>query len=655
MVDGLMAVNYAIKRRFAMDPALILFAIEAGVKLGQKFYEVMVDANAERPLYLPFGDLFGSIQFNEANYFFRHDANGKKMFKKGGIFAGLQTDKEITDAYHYVLAVMQQCGSTSVTDNVYKVIDYRYNINQKINEILPDEDQMSKQDFKDLPFEQLKKGKGHAPPALRLIGVLVDIGIEFFQLNPQALIKNSVAQKVVTAFVAAITSEPTKIDFDKEARGDNELIGKLQEIAGGVMLAGLQALGKNTNLLFRDERVQALFGGMTKAIVADFKALEAELTEGAKDRRKQFYADITSSLLRGAMAGFADNPTLFFKKNGDVPQVIQDMVTQVCNGLKGQEHLFTPDSLEVILKSSLVAVSADARLITPKNHLLEDLITGTIKAIVEDESGKKIFQNPEGVVAAILKNGLTALGDNIQTLIIPDDPNRLFLVESIKGLTAGLASPLNSGKLQDLLSTQQLISLSQIVFNEVAQNPERLLGKSTATDPKMTALAQIVVSVSKALGDDPKKLITGGGSLTLLQTAIWTAGQNVDKLLDLSDQKPETNLLYKVLQALVNGFSEAQGIQAFKTGEMFVDTACRVIVTASNNLGFVEGIPKDVIPKAITDLITLTAGPDIWSRLNSGNFPKVFDGLLRQVMFGKLNLDNADAVKAAVVKILEAP
>jgi hypothetical protein len=33
-------VNYTYHKEISMDPELILFAIEAGVKLGQKFHEV---------------------------------------------------------------------------------------------------------------------------------------------------------------------------------------------------------------------------------------------------------------------------------------------------------------------------------------------------------------------------------------------------------------------------------------------------------------------------------------------------------------------------------------------------------------------------------------------------------------------------------------
>ena len=41
-----------------MNAALAMFAIEAGVKLGRKIHDVLIDANIQRPLVLPVGDLF---------------------------------------------------------------------------------------------------------------------------------------------------------------------------------------------------------------------------------------------------------------------------------------------------------------------------------------------------------------------------------------------------------------------------------------------------------------------------------------------------------------------------------------------------------------------------------------------------------------------
>jgi hypothetical protein len=608
-----------------MDANLILLAIEAGVKLGQRFYEVLVDANRERPLFLPLGDLFGSISEANAVDFFNKEEN-HKLIEPGGPYAGLDR-KGKAQAYRSLLAVNQQLGNpASIADEAVELI-------------------------RDLhKFEQFKKGYGPAAPVLRLIGVLVDIGIGYFQANPQALGQGSPARKVVEAFITGIKP----IDFENDAEG------KLQTIAGEVMLAGLYAFGENTNLVIKDKRIQVLFGGMAGAIFADF---QDAASVGTAIRREEFFQRVTSSLLRGAMAGFADNPTYFIKGDDDAEKIIRVTLTQVFKGLaaEDQEDLFTNDSLEVILKSSLVAVSESASIITGE-FILQKLIIGTIKAIVVDDSGKEIFENPEGTVAAILKNGLDTLGENIGTLIDPDRPERLFLVETIRALTAGLGTTLSSGKVKDLLSTQQLISLSRIVFNEVAQHPERLLGKgSTGPDPEMTAVAQIVGSVSKALGENPQELITGDGLLTLVQIAILTAGQNIDKLLDLDLDKllanthdPATNLLYKILQALTKGFREAQDPRALFTREMFVDTACRLIATASNNLELLLGGQADEIRRLTIQLMTLTADPKLQNRLNSGNFPVVFQGLLRLVLLGKLNLDDADGVTAAVIKILES-
>ena len=45
-----------------MDPALIIFAIEAGVRLGRELNEVLVDETHERALVLPLGDFQANVR-----------------------------------------------------------------------------------------------------------------------------------------------------------------------------------------------------------------------------------------------------------------------------------------------------------------------------------------------------------------------------------------------------------------------------------------------------------------------------------------------------------------------------------------------------------------------------------------------------------------
>ena len=58
-----------------MDPTLVLFAIQAGIQLGRKVYDIYVEKNFNRPLLLPFGDLAPQPLETQALLFFAQDQN----------------------------------------------------------------------------------------------------------------------------------------------------------------------------------------------------------------------------------------------------------------------------------------------------------------------------------------------------------------------------------------------------------------------------------------------------------------------------------------------------------------------------------------------------------------------------------------------------
>ena len=72
-----------------MDPNLVLFAIEAGVRLGDKLNQSLVSSTSERPLLLPVGELFGDIRENEAIEFFDREEN-QRLIEAGGPYAGFK-------------------------------------------------------------------------------------------------------------------------------------------------------------------------------------------------------------------------------------------------------------------------------------------------------------------------------------------------------------------------------------------------------------------------------------------------------------------------------------------------------------------------------------------------------------------------------------
>ena len=56
-----------------MNTSIMIFAIQAGVRLGRKLNDVLVDETRERALILPLGNLYGNVVENDV-FFIRHDS-----------------------------------------------------------------------------------------------------------------------------------------------------------------------------------------------------------------------------------------------------------------------------------------------------------------------------------------------------------------------------------------------------------------------------------------------------------------------------------------------------------------------------------------------------------------------------------------------------
>jgi len=594
-----------------IEASLVLFAIQAGVKLGQQTYQIIVDKDFDRALTMPNIKYIDNTAENEAQEFFEKKEN-RDWIKPGGQFRELYQNGEYLKAYQALKGIDRE-------------------LDGKADKVLPGIQR----------FEQIKKDPHTPKTTVRLLNTVVDIGIDFFKTNMDALCLSSNAQKVITAFVPAAEKINDELNLD-EKEFDKR---KIPDIAGKVLTAGLQVLGDNRALLSRDQGVQNLLGGVALALAEDFKDVEF------KSDRLEFYDRVTSSLLRGAMAGFSENPTLFIKGKSGEADFIRDTLTQVFQGLQTQEDLFTTESLEVIYKHALLAVSESAPHITD-NQIIQSFLKRTVDELIIKEGTKEIFS--EGTVAEIMKIGLETLGNNISTLIDPDNPERKLLDETVAALAFSLSSALAGDKLGALFTSKQMIALSQIVFQEVAKNPEVLLGFKEM-NLETTGLAQIIGSVAQSLEKNPRKLITGEGALELVRTAIKTAAQNAGTLLRLDTADPTENLLYQLLNATVHPLAEkitTENLPGLINRQTIAETATRVLVTTVNNLEpFIQGEPTQ-ISDLIKAILRLATEEKISARLNAGNFALVFDKLLRKLLLGELVLTDENSIRTALIAAL---
>lgn len=589
-----------------IDPETILFAIQAGVRLGKKINEVLVDATRERPLVLPLGDLFGDVVLNKALAYFR---NHPELEAPGGPYEGFSNEEKLK-AYKTILALEERVRDTNgLAGDVPEILGHLHR------------------------FEQLKKGFGGRPALQRILGTVVEIGIDYFAANPQLLGGDSNAKKVLRSFIVNLDD----VDFAESTPGD--LVKEL-------LLASLKTLDSHGSLLDDNKRAQALLGGIVKSLIEDFDSLASA---AGKVRRGEMIKRIGSSIVRGGASAFTENLDLFLPKDDRTKELVRATLSQVVAGIDGQEDLFTNESLELVFKSALQTAAEHADALT-NNAFLQDLIRRTVGALTA-APGQKLFG--EETIAAVLGSGLEALRDHPEILGDTNDPETRVLAATVSALAGGLTSTLaGGGTVKDLLSNKQLIALARLAFFEVGKNTELLLGDKLDQNQK-SLLAQTIGSLAQALGEHPENLVTGDGFVRLVKLAIENVVLNADKLINVKTANVRTNVLFRIVQETVSALQAHPDPRGLIHRDFFLTVLERVLPVVSANLdGFLAPGAQPVAETIRTALDLGSAA--LQNRVNGGNLPDLIVGLLRQVLRRELGLNQAAAVEVAADVILRA-
>jgi hypothetical protein len=588
-----------------MNAELIMFGIDAGVRLGQKLNDVLVDETFEKPLLLPVGELFGSVTEDDAIDFFD---DHPELTAVGEPYHGLvRADK--LKAYLTLKQIdIQVVGSGSVSPEVIQIVS-----------------RLQK-------FRQYEESFGAKPAVQRVIGTIVEIGIDYFVAHPEAIGMKSSERKILQAFVTSLGD----VDFAE---------GTLDEIVGDMLVAALETLQANTSLLADDVRTQALVGGITNALLAD---IQAAGSIGAMKRREDFVRRIGSSILRGGAEAFSQNIDLFLPQDSDSKKLVSSTLTHLLDGIKGKEDLFTNESLEVLFDGALKAVAENAGLFS-NNEVLQELIRGTLTSLT-DATGKKVFSAE--TVSAVLAEALTVAAENIETLIDPANPQKQLLANATRAVAQSLSGTLaGGGTAKDLLSRRQLISLMGIVFEEVANHPEQLLGDAEPGDRK-AALAQIIGSMARALGDEPERFVTGEGFVELVEVALQTAAGNADKLLNLNTVSTQHNVLFQVIEQTVAAIVETGDTRNLINRDVFLDIAEDILPIVSANIAGLVNSPE-AVKDAVSTALALAQG-SLEGRINGENLPALTAELLTEVLWEELDLSESSAVIRTATEALKA-
>jgi hypothetical protein len=588
-----------------MNSELIMFGIEAGVKLGTKLNDVLVDATVEKPMLLPVGELFGSVTEDDAIEFFD---DHPELTTAGQPYHRLSRADKLK-AYKTLKQIDDRVvGSGSVSSEAIQIVS---NL-QKL--------------------QQYKQGFGSKPALQRVVGTLVEIGIDYFVSHPEAIGVKSGERKILQAFVESLDEA-------------NFAEGTRSEIVSDVLVSALATLQANTSLIADDARLQALLGGVTNSLLVD---IHAAGSIGAMKRREDFVRRIGSSILKGGAQAFSQNIDLFLPEDSEAKPLVSSTLTQLLEGIHGKENLFTNESLELLFHSALRAVAENPTVFSD-DAVLQELISRTVKAMT-DTTGKKVFSSE--TVSAVLGEALSVAAENIETLIDPANPQKQLLANATTAVAQSLSGALaGGGTVKDLLSRQQRVSLMGVVFKEVAKHPEQLLGDAEVGDRK-AALAQIIGSVARALGDDPRRFVNGEGFVMLVETVMQTAAKNADKLLNLDTTNTRDNVLFAVIQQTVDAILDKGDPRQLLNREVFLNLAEQILPVVSANLAGLDEAPQ-AVRDAVGVALVLAQG-ELQGRINGESLPVLIVELLTEVLWKELDLTEPSAVLRSATEALKA-
>jgi len=588
-----------------MNSELIMFGIDAGIRLGQKLNDVLVDSTIEGPLLLPVGELFGSVKKSRAILFFdKHP----ELTAPGKPYHGLDADNKLKAYLTLKHIDMQVVGSGDISPTAIEIVS---NLQR---------------------LRQYEDGFGARPAVQRVIGTIVEIGIDYFVSHPEAIGAKSSERKILQAFVESLDD----VNFAEGTR---------DEIIGDVLVSALETLQANTSLVADSDRTQALIGGVTEALLED---IQAAGSIAAIVRRENFVRRIGSSVLRGGAQAFSENIDLFLPNDTNTKKLVSSTLNQVLAGMEGKEDLFTNESIELVFDGALKAVAENASIFS-NNQAVQELISGTL-VVLTDATGKKVFSRE--TASAVLVKALDVTAQNIETLIDPANPGKQLLANATKAVAQSLSGTLaGGGTVKDLLSRQQVISLMGVVFEEVAKHPEQLLGDSELGDRK-AALAQVIGSIARALGKDPELLVNGEGFVTLVEIGLQTAAMNADKLLNLDTMNTRDNVLFKVIQQTVDAITQTGDPRKLLSRDVFLDIVEQILPVVSANLDGLIDAP-DAVQDAVSKVLELAKG-SLEGRINGENLPELATELLNEVLWDELDLNESSAVTRSATRILKA-
>ncbi|MAE66828.1 MAG: hypothetical protein CMJ18_21425 [Phycisphaeraceae bacterium] len=500
---------------------LAMYAIRAGVRLGQAARRAFVEQTKLRAIRLPVPRAGFELSVLQARTFFSDegaeyipdddelsDLHDKAVDRALGASGDVPHDRYLDLFLYYrsIYLAEKQGADVQVTTGL---------------QIEPD---VLLAMFR---FEQWDRADPNRPkPLRRVLGAVVEVGIEYFATVPGAISAGSRHQKVLKSFVEAVND----LDFEQIALDEDPL----SALVGGLLIAALETIGEQPELVSSDANVQELVRVTTTALGSDIARRLAEAgTTDEVDAIESWGALVFRSVLRSAGRHVLERPSVFLGVRDDAQGALVSRVGIAALDLVASDSgldpqaLFSREGLDRLISSALEVVADHPELIVDTDH---EGVEALISAIARDLSAMDRVV-ALGVAPEVARIVLSRSGEHLE-LIWPDlkPENHLLLTAARVTLEILTKKPRANAKWKPQFARGDLLTVVDAVVDELAGNPGWLLALAEDADENLRVALDATLGVLRRRADERLSLSVASDILVASIRAVSLRQKFLEKL-----------------------------------------------------------------------------------------------------------------------------
>ncbi len=493
------------------EVGLILFAIQAAIRVGAQFQKSFIDATTAAPLTLPLPNFPSSPDTISALTFFSPGGAGAGFVKENPALAALVSKASAGPALL----------SASEADSFQAFYKEDFNISQaSLGTNLDSPDNPARLSSHEitacLTIRQWQRNP-HPSMLQALAGTIIDIAVQYLATMPGAVSTDTNEGKALKGFLETAAN----IDFAK---------GGASQIVEQLFLATVQTIKNNPAVIRGGANSQALVSNVLSAVYdkaqKQISAAAGDLSQ--QDNIRSFAQMLMSTALSSTVETVFDDPGKYLgvAKPGQaalVTAVAGSLMDSLINGSQiNLRNLLTPQTLEGVVQSALKVVGQHPEILGTDNKGLTTLVTSIANSL-SDPSVKL----DHDAVPQIIQTILASTAENF-TLLVPDsnNPAQNLLVGAAKEvLTIISAAPPPGSKWKLKFTSQDTVQLANFVFSQVVDNPDWLVKLAGGAQSRMGAVVEAVLSSLRANGTTN---LTKAAGLSILQSVITACASRLD-------------------------------------------------------------------------------------------------------------------------------